>query len=112
MIGVLVLNVATCAAIAEAVVAGLPLTHRVVTVTGEAIAEPGNYYVPIGTSIETLIEVCGGVTQKSARVIMGGPMMGIAIADLKTPTTKTTGKRIERRTKGTGRSGQESRKAR
>jgi electron transport complex protein RnfC len=91
MIGVLVLNVATCAAIAEAVVANLPLTHRVITVTGESIAEPGNYYVPIGTSVETLIEICGGVTQKSARVILGGPMMGIAIADLKTPTTKTTG---------------------
>ena len=91
MIGVLVLNVATCAAIAEAVVAGLPLTHRVVTVTGESIAEPGNYYVPIGTSVETLIEMCGGVAQKSARVILGGPMMGNAIADLKTPTTKTTG---------------------
>ncbi|MBN2588338.1 MAG: electron transport complex subunit RsxC [Sedimentisphaerales bacterium] len=91
MIGVLVLNVATCAAIAEAVVANVPLTHRVVTVTGEAIAEPGNYYVPIGTSLETLLEVCGGVTQKSARVIMGGPMMGFAVADLTTPTTKTSG---------------------
>ncbi|MBN2180925.1 MAG: RnfABCDGE type electron transport complex subunit C, partial [Sedimentisphaerales bacterium] len=78
MIGVLVLNVATCAAIAEAVITGLPLTHRVVTVTGEAIAGPGNYYVPIGTSVEELIEFCGGVTKKSARVILGGPMMGIA----------------------------------
>ena len=91
MIGVLVLNVATCAAIAEAVIAGLPLTHRVVTVTGEAIAKPGNYYCSIGTSVGELIEFCGGVTQKSARVILGGPMMGIAIADLDTPITKTSG---------------------
>lgn len=91
MIGVLVLNVATCAAIAEAVIEGRPLTHRVVTVTGEAIAKPGNYYCAIGTSVEQLIEFCGGVTQKSARVILGGPMMGIAIADLETPITKTTG---------------------
>ena len=91
MIGVLVLNVATVAAIAEAVVCNWPLTHRVVTVTGEAIANPGNYYVPIGTSVEDLIEFCGGVTQKSAKVIVGGPMMGVAIADLKTPITKTTG---------------------
>jgi len=90
MIGVVVLNVATAAAIGEAVISDLPLTHRVVTVTGEAIASPGNYYVPIGTSVENLIEFCGGVTQKSAKVILGGPMMGIAIADLKTPTTKTT----------------------
>ena len=91
MIGILVLNVATCAALAEAVIADEPLTHRVVTVTGEGIAKPGNYYVPIGTPLEKLIEYCGSVTKKSVRVILGGPMMGIAIADLNTPTTKTTG---------------------
>ncbi|MEE9371257.1 MAG: electron transport complex subunit RsxC [Sedimentisphaerales bacterium] len=91
MIGLVVLNVATVAAIAEAVVDNTPLTHRVVTVTGEAIDNPGNYYVPIGTSVQDLIEFCGGVTKKSAKVIVGGPMMGIAIADLTTPITKTTG---------------------
>ena len=90
MIGVVVLNVATTAAIAEAVISDLPLTHRVVTVSGEAIAKPGNYYVPIGMSVEDLIEFCGGATQKSAKVLMGGPMMGIAIADLKTPLTKAS----------------------
>jgi len=90
MIGVVVLNVATAAAIAEAVLADLPLTHRVVTVTGEAIAKPGNYNVAIGASVGRLIEFCGGVTQKSAKVVLGGPMMGIAIADLETPITKTT----------------------
>ena len=90
MIGVVVLNVATTAAIAEAVVCDIPLTHRVVTVTGEAIAKPGNYYVPVGISVEDLIEFCGGVTQKSAKVVLGGPMMGIAIADLKTPLTKAS----------------------
>ncbi len=91
MIGVVVLNVATAAAIAEAVVCKWPLTHRVVSVSGEAIARPGNYYVPIGTSIEELIEFCGGVTQKSAKAVLGGPMMGVAIADLTMPITKTTG---------------------
>jgi len=90
MIGVVVLNVATVAAIAEAVISDLPLTHRIVTVTGEAIAKPGNYNFPIGMSVENIIEFCGGVTQKSAKVVLGGPMMGIAIADLKTPITKTT----------------------
>jgi electron transport complex protein RnfC len=90
MIGVVVLNVATVAAIAEAVISNLPLTHRIVTVTGEAIAKPGNYNFPIGMSVENIIEYCGGVTQKSAKVVLGGPMMGIAIADLKTPITKTT----------------------
>jgi electron transport complex protein RnfC len=90
MIGVVVLNMATTAAIAESVVSKLPLTHRVVSVTGEAIAKPGNYYVAIGTSVEDLLEFCGSVTQKSAKIILGGPMMGIAIADMKTPITKTT----------------------
>jgi len=90
MIGVVVLNVATVAAIAEAVISDLPLTHRVVTVTGEAIAKPGNYNFPIGMSVENIIEFCGGVTQQSAKVVLGGPMMGIAIADLKPPITKTT----------------------
>jgi electron transport complex protein RnfC len=90
MIGVVVLNVATVAAIAEAVISDVPLTHRIVTLTGEAIAKPGNYNFPIGMSVENIIEFCGGVTQKSAKVVLGGPMMGIAIADLKTPITKTT----------------------
>ncbi len=89
-IGLIVLNVATVAAIADAVVCGSPLTHRVVTVTGEAIANPGNYYVAVGTPISELIDFCGGVTQKSAKVVVGGPMMGIAIADLSIPVTKTT----------------------
>jgi electron transport complex protein RnfC len=91
MIGVVVLNVATVAAIAETVVCNWPLTHRVITVTGEAIARPGNYYMPIGLSVSEIIDFCGGVTQKSAKVVIGGPMMGIAIADLTTPTSKTTG---------------------
>lgn len=91
MVGVVVLNVATAAAIAEAVISHKPLTHRVITITGQSIANPGNFYVPIGTSVNDLIEFCGGVTTESAKVIMGGPMMGISIADLETPITKTSG---------------------
>ncbi len=91
MIGVVVLNVATAAAIAEAVVHKTPLTHRAMTVTGRAIANPSNLYVAIGTPVGDIIEFCGGVTKKSAKVILGGPMMGIAIADLTMPITKTTG---------------------
>jgi electron transport complex protein RnfC len=90
-IGVCVLNVATCAAIAEAVTTGNSLTHRVVTVAGCAIAKPGNYYVPIGMRVEDLIAYCGGLTETAAKVVMGGPMMGFAIADLSTPLTKTSG---------------------
>ncbi len=107
MIGVLALNVATCAAIAEAVVFDTPLTHRVVTVTGKAIARPGNYYVPIGTPISELLDFCGSPTEKVVEVVIGGPMMGISIADLSTPVTKTTGavtilpKRVTRHSKFT-----------
>jgi electron transport complex protein RnfC len=90
-IGVCVLNVATCTAIAEAVVTGNPLTHRVVTVTGRAINKPGNYYVPFGMSVAELIDYCGGLTEKAAKVVLGGPMMGFSIADLSTPLTKTSG---------------------
>jgi len=91
MIGVVVLNVATVVAIAEAVLRQQPLTHRVVTVTGQGIARPGNYYVAIGTSIRELLECSGGLTDNAVSVIMGGPMMGVAIADLDTPVMKTTG---------------------
>ena len=91
MIGVVVLNVATAAAIAEAVICNTPLTHRVVTVTGKAIARRGNFYTQIGTTVGDLIEFCGGLIEKSPKVVVGGPMMGIAIADLTTPITKTTG---------------------
>jgi Na+-translocating ferredoxin:NAD+ oxidoreductase subunit C len=91
MIGVCVLNVQTCAAVAEAVVLQRPLTHRVVTITGRAIAKPGNYYVPIGMAVGDLVQHCGGLTDPAARVILGGPMMGMAIADLSTPITKTAG---------------------
>jgi electron transport complex protein RnfC len=90
-IGVVVDNVATVAAIADAVINSRPLTHRAVTVTGEGIANPGNFYVPIGTPVEALIAHCGGMTEEGAKVILGGPMMGIAIADLGTPITKASG---------------------
>jgi electron transport complex protein RnfC len=90
-IGVVVSNVQTTAAIANAVVHGRPLTHRVVTMTGEGIVRPGNYYVPLGTPVRALIDYCGGLTKDGARVVLGGPMMGIAAADLSTPITKTGG---------------------
>jgi electron transport complex protein RnfC len=89
-IGVVVSNVATAAAVADAVVHGRPLTHRVVTVTGEGIANPGNYYVAIGTPVQTLLDHCG-ILEKGGKVVLGGPMMGVAIADLSMPLTKAAG---------------------
>ncbi len=90
-IGVVVDNVATAAAIADAVIYDRPLTHRVVTITGEGVANPGNYYVPLGTSVEAMIGHCGGIADQAAEILMGGPMMGIAIADLSTPISKASG---------------------
>ena len=91
MIGLLVLNVATAATVAEAVVLGNPLTHRVITISGEGITSPRNLYVPIGTTIGELIEFCDGLKPTAVEIISGGPMMGIGIADLSTPITKTSG---------------------
>jgi electron transport complex protein RnfC len=91
MIGVLVSNVATAAAIAEAVALNSPLTHRAVTVSGNGIKNPGNFYAPIGMAVGELIELAGGIKDNAVKVILGGPMMGFAIADLSTPLTKTSG---------------------
>ncbi|MCE5280191.1 MAG: electron transport complex subunit RsxC [Planctomycetaceae bacterium] len=89
-VGVVVINVGTAAAIARAVLRGKPLTHRVVTVTGSGVARPRNLLAPIGVSYKTLIEHCGGLTDQAARVLSGGPMMGLAIGNLDTPVTKGT----------------------
>jgi len=91
MVKVLVTNVGTAAAIAEAVCFANPLTHRVVTVTGGGINRCGNFYVPIGTPVEELIDFCGGLGEKAVKVLLGGPMMGFAIGDLSIPITKTCG---------------------
>ena len=85
-----VFNVSTYAAIYRAVRLGLPLTQRIVTISGEAIAQPQNFIVRIGTSFHDLIEVAGGLHEKTERVISGGPMMGIAQSDLSVPVIKAT----------------------
>jgi electron transport complex protein RnfC len=91
MIGVLVCNVATAAATAEAVIEKKPLTHRVVTVTGLGIKKPANLYIPVGTPVSALIDFCGGLTGDTVKVVLGGPMMGFSIGELSMPITKTTG---------------------
>jgi electron transport complex protein RnfC len=67
MIGVVVVNVATAAAIAEAMVLNSPLTHRVVTMTGQGLKNVGNYYTAIGTPVSDLIEMCGGFKEEAAK---------------------------------------------
>ncbi len=90
-VGCTVVNVATCHAVYRAVYAGQPLTERIVTVSGDAVAQPKNLLVPIGTPIGELIKACGGLRDNAWKVIAGGPMMGIAQRDLDAPVIKSTG---------------------
>lgn len=89
--GCIVDNISTMIAIHEAVIYEKPLTHRVVTVSGEAIHTPSNYYVPLGTSVQELIEASGGYSEDVKKIISGGPMMGVAMFDIDTPIVKTSG---------------------
>lgn len=87
--GCVVNNVDTVVAIYHAIYEGKPLMNRIVTVTGDAVADPRNFIVRIGTNYHELIEEAGGFIKEPAKIISGGPMMGFAIFDLDVPTTKT-----------------------
>ena len=87
--GCIVNNVDTIVSIYHAVIDGKPLMNRIVTVTGDAIADPRNFIVRIGTNYHELIEEAGGFKEDPVKIISGGPMMGFAIFDLDVPTTKT-----------------------
>ena len=78
-IGLLCQNVGTCAAISDALDRGQPLTHRIVTVTGTGVREPGNWIVPLGTPFEHLVELAGGFSVERPEPIIGGPMMGFEV---------------------------------
>ena len=88
-VGCIVNNVDTVCAIGAAVLGNKPLMYRIVTVTGDAITDPCNFRVRIGTNYHELIEEAGGFKQEPAKIISGGPMMGFGIFDLDVPTTKT-----------------------
>jgi len=89
-VGIVVNNVGTAAAICKAVETGMPLIERVVTVSGRGVKEPKNLLVRIGTSFEDVINQCGGMVEKPARLISGGPMMGLAQYTTAVPVTKGT----------------------
>jgi len=89
-IGVVVQNVATVYAIYEAVYLNKPLYERVVTVTGTCLSNPKNLLVRIGTPIKELINFCGPLKQEPSKIIIGGPMMGIAQYTDEVPVIKTT----------------------
>ena len=87
--GCVVNNVDTVVAIYHAVIEGKPLMNRIVTVTGDAIANPQNFIVRIGTNYHELVEEAGGFKQDPVKIVSGGPMMGFDLFGLDVPTTKT-----------------------
>lgn len=89
-VGALVENVGTAAAIADAVTKGMPLTERVVTVTGPAVKNPRNVLAKIGTTFADLAAFCGGFDGEPGKLICGGPMMGVTQASAGASVGKTT----------------------
>jgi electron transport complex protein RnfC len=91
-VGVIMHNVGTCFAIADAIFTGKPLIERVVTVTGEAIENPGNMWALIGSPVAHLLAHCKykQAGQKQPNIIMGGPMMGFSVSSDLVPIIKTT----------------------
>ena len=89
-IGMLVHNVGTAHAVQQAIELGRPLVSRVVTVSGGAVAAPGNVEAVIGTPVRALFDFCGGWRTEPVRLVMGGPMMGQQLRHLDVPVIKGT----------------------
>ena len=89
-LGVILDNVSTIGVMAEYFKTGMPIVRRRVTVDGDAVAEPKNVFVPIGTRIADVVEFCGGYKKEPRKIIMGGPMMGRATKSDESPTMKNT----------------------
>jgi electron transport complex protein RnfC len=89
-VGVVNQNTGTAVAMAEALKLGKPLYERVLTVTGPGIREPANLLVRNGTLVKELIEQCGGMTDDTRKLVLGGPMMGLAQPTVEVPCIKGT----------------------
>ncbi len=89
-IGVVVHNVATVYAVYEAVYAGKPLYERVVTVAGPCLVHPKNLLVRVGTRVRDLAQQCGPLVKEPRKIVMGGPMMGVAQFTMESPVIKAT----------------------
>ena len=91
-VGVIMHNVGTCFAIADAIFSGKPLIERVVTITGEATEKPGNVWALIGSPVAHLLAHCDykQAVQNQPNIIMGGPMMGFSMINDLVPVVKTT----------------------
>lgn len=91
-VGVLMFNVGTCYAIADAIFHGKPLIQRVVTITGEAVKTPMNAWVLLGTPVSHPLSIAEYLPKKQyqPRIVMGGPMMGFSLSTMQVPVVKTT----------------------
>lgn len=89
-VGCLVLNISTVSLFQHYLDTGLPLISKRITVNGDNISHPQNFLVPIGTPIQNILTACGGLKAPGGKVILGGPMMGVAQYDLQAPVTKQT----------------------
>lgn len=89
-LGIVVHNVGTAFAIHQAVTQGKPLIERVVTVTGKNVSKPGNYWLPIGTPVDHVLTATEFTPEPDQKVIIGGPMMGHALANIQVPILKGT----------------------
>lgn len=87
-VGCLVMNIGSVSFIASYMRTGMPLTLKRVTVDGSAVRNPRNVIVPIGTKISELIEFCGGYKEEPKKIVMGGPMMGVAVTSDELPILK------------------------
>ena len=86
--GCIVDNVDTIYSVYRACVVGKPLMHRIVTVTGDAITDPRNFRVPIGTNMQEIVDAAGGFNCEPEKIIIGGPMMGMSTYTLDLPIMK------------------------
>ncbi|HDL7497032.1 TPA: electron transport complex subunit RsxC [Yersinia enterocolitica] len=87
-IGVLMQNVGTVVAIKRSIIDDEPLIERVVTLTGDALSKPGNFWARIGTPVLHLLKLAGFTPQNQPMVIMGGPLMGFTLPSLDVPIVK------------------------
>lgn len=87
-VGAVVLNISTVSSLGHYFDTGVPLIQKRVTVAGGAVANPQNVLVPMGTPIRSVLDFCGGCVQEPEKIILGGPMMGVAQQDCEAPVTR------------------------
>ena len=87
-VGVLVSNVCSVLKLQQYLTSGMPLMSRAITLDGDIVAKPQNVEVPVGTTVRDILEGCGGVTEEIGKILIGGPLTGIAVPTDEYPITK------------------------